>query len=73
MFSQPEPIGMNPVSMLWLLPLVASISIVYKATKIPTIKFVSYVKEVIVLFGTLIIFMIITAAVLYAIAWFFLE
>jgi hypothetical protein len=72
-FSQPESIGVNPHSMLWLLPLVASISIVYKATKSPTIKFASFVKEVVLLFGTLIIFMIATAIVLYAIAWFFLE
>ncbi len=73
MFSQPETIGVNPVSMLWLLPLIASISIVYKATKIPTIKFASFVKDVVVLFGSIVIFMIITAVVLYALAWLLLE
>jgi hypothetical protein len=72
-FSQPEAIGVNPFSMLWLLPLIASISIVYKATKIPTIKFSSFVKEVVLLFGTLVIFMIFTAVVLYALAWLLLE
>jgi hypothetical protein len=72
-FALPEKIGVNPQSMLWLLPLVASISIVYKATKIPAIKFASFFKEVIILFGSIVIFMIFTAVVLYALAWLLLE
>ena len=72
-FMQPEAISVNPQSMLWLLPLVAAISIVYKATKIHTIRFFSFTKDVIMLFGSIVIFMIITAAILYAFAWFLLE
>ena len=72
-FVQPEAIGVNPQSMLWLLPLIAAISIVYKATKIHTIRFISFIKEVVVLFGSIVIFMIITAVVLYALAWFLLD
>ena len=72
-FSQPETIGVNPQSMLWILPLVVAISIVYKTTKIETIKFFPFVREVIVLFGTIVVFMIITALTLYGIEWLLLE
>jgi hypothetical protein len=72
-FMQPEVIGVNPQSMLWLLPLVAAISIVYKTTKVHTIRFFSFVKDVILLFGSIVIFMTITAVILYALAWFLLK
>jgi hypothetical protein len=72
-FFQPEKIGVDPQSMLWILPLVAAISIVYKTTKIQNIKFFSFTKEVVVLFGSIIIFMIIIAVVLYGIVWLLLE
>ena len=32
-FTVPEYVGTTPLSMLWMFPLLASISIVYKATK----------------------------------------
>ncbi len=72
-FSQPEKIGVNPQSMLWLLPLVAAISIVYKTTKMQNIKFFSFLKEVVVLFSSIVAFMIIIAITLYGIVWLFLE
>ena len=72
-FTRPEIVGINPQSMLWLLPLVAAISIVYKTTKIQTIKFLSFTKEVIFLFGSIVVFMIITAVVLYGVVWLLLE
>ena len=68
-FTTPENIGVTPKSMLWLLPLVASISVVYKTTKLPKIKFSHFVKESVVLFGSIVIFMAITALVLVAFAW----
>ena len=37
-FLYPEKIGTTPLAMLWVLPLVASIAIVYKATKVDTIE-----------------------------------
>ena len=52
-FTTPERVGVNPQSMLWLLPLVASIAIVYKATKVPKITAANFLKETVVLFGFL--------------------
>jgi hypothetical protein len=72
-FSQPEMIGVNMQSMLWLLPLIAAISIVYKTTKIENIKFFYFLKEVVVLFSSIVVFMIITAVTLYGLAWLLLE
>jgi hypothetical protein len=72
-FTTPENIGVTPQSMLWLLPLVASISIVYKTTKLPKIRFTNFVKETVVLFGSIVIFMAITALVLVAFAWLVTE
>ena len=72
-FTTPERIGVTPQSMLWLLPLVASIAIVYKTTKMPKIKAANFLKEVVILFGSIIIFMIITALALCALAWLITE
>ena len=72
-FTIPEKIGTTPQSMLWLLPLVASIAIVYKATKLPEINFGNFIKEAVVLFGSIIVFMLVTAIILYSIAWLVLE
>ena len=72
-FTRPENIGVTPKSILWLLPLVAAISVVYKTTKLPKIRFTHFVKESVVLFGSIVIFMAITALVLCAIAWLITE
>jgi len=72
-FTVPENIGVNPQSMLWLLPLVASIAVVYKATKVPKIKAVSFIRESAVLFGSIVVFMVVTALVLCAVAWLITE
>ena len=72
-FTTPEHIGTNPISTLWLLPLTAAIAVVYKATKLPTIKAGEFLKEVAVLFGSVVIFIIITALVLFGIAWLITE
>jgi len=72
-FTIPEQIGVTPRSMLLLLPLVASISIVYKTTKLPKISFVHFLKESVVLFGSIVIFMAITALILVAIVWLITE
>ncbi len=65
-FTAPEEIGTNPQSLLMLLPLVAAIAVVYKATKLPTITAGKFSKEAAALFGSIIVFMAITALVLYA-------
>jgi hypothetical protein len=72
-FTSPEKISTNPQSMLWLLPLVASIVVVYKATKVPTVKISSFLKEAVILFGSIVVFMVVTALVLYALAWLITE
>ena len=72
-FTTPEEIGTNPQSMLWLLPLTVAIAVVYKAMKVPTITRNNFIKEVSVLFGSIAIFIIITALVLYAFAWLVTE
>jgi len=72
-FTSPENIGVNPQSMLWLLPLVAAIAVVYKATKVPKITAGHFIKETVVLFGSIVIFMVVTALVLSASAWLITE
>ena len=72
-FTVPEKITTDPQSMLWLLPLVAAIAIVYKATKLPEIKLANFIKESAILFGSIVIFMSVTALVLYSIAWLVIE
>jgi hypothetical protein len=72
-FTSPENISTNPQSILWLLPLVAAIAVVYKATKVPTIKIGSFLKEAVLLFGSIIVFMIVTALVLCVLAWLITE
>ncbi len=72
-FTIPERITVDPQSMLWLLPLVVAVTIVYKATKVPKIQAVHFIKEVAVLFGSIVVFMVITALVLYALAWLVTE
>jgi hypothetical protein len=68
-FTAPENIGINPQSMLWLLPLTVAIAVVYKATKVPKIKAGNFIKESILLFGSIVVFMAITALILYVFAW----
>jgi len=68
-FTAPQEIGINPQSMLWLLPLVAAIVVVYKATKLSKITAGVFLKEVATLFGSIVVFILITALILYALAW----
>ena len=58
-FSSPEPIQTNPQSLLLLLPLVAAIAIIYKATKMPTITTGGFLKETLGLFGSIVVFIVI--------------
>ncbi len=65
----PEEIGATPQSMLWLLPLAAAVAVVYKATKLPKITAGSFLKETAALFGSIVLFVAVTALVLNAVAW----
>ena len=68
-FTEPEMFGPSPMSMLLLLPLVAAIAIIYKATKLPTIKAGNFIKETAILFGSIVVFIVIAALTLHALAW----
>ena len=59
-FTAPEKIG-------------TSIAIVYKATKVPTVEAGSFIKEVVVLFGSIVVFIIITALALFVLTWLIAE
>ena len=72
-FTAPEEITANPQSMLWMLPLAAAIAVVYKATKLPTITARSFLREAAVLFGSIVVFIVITALGLYGLAWLITE
>ena len=68
-FRVPEEIGTNPRSLLMVLPLLVAIAVVYKATKVPKVTVGNFLKETMLLFGSIFVFMIITALVLAAVAW----
>jgi hypothetical protein len=72
-FTSPENIGTDPKSMLWLLPITIAVAVVYKATKLKTITWKNFIKEVTALIGSIAVFLIITALVLYFFAWFTTE
>lgn len=72
-FTIPQKIGTNPQSVLWLLPLAAAIAVVYKAAKLPIITAKNFLKEAVILFGSIVVFVIATALVLCALAWLITE
>ncbi|MEE9366233.1 MAG: hypothetical protein V3W44_06045 [Dehalococcoidales bacterium] len=57
-FTSPIDISTEPTSMLWMFPLLLSISIVYKATKMRVLFSRKFAKDVAVLFGTISVFMV---------------
>ena len=69
-FTIPEEIGTTPRSLLLLIPLLVSIAIVYKATKVFRVSAGNFIKESALLFGSILVFMVITALALMAVAWF---
>ncbi|OHB63817.1 MAG: hypothetical protein A2Y77_01225 [Planctomycetes bacterium RBG_13_62_9] len=68
-FTTPMHIGTDPASTLWLLPLVASIAVVYKATKVYRIQAYPFLRESAVLFGSILVFIVAAALILYGVAW----
>ncbi len=63
----PVDIGTTAKALLLALPLLAVISVVYKATKLDEIKFISFLKESSLLFGSILVFMVVTAVILFVI------
>jgi len=72
-FTAPEDIKVNPQSMLWMLPLAAAIAIIYKATKLPKITARLFIKETVVLFASIVVFIIATAVVLWFVTYLAIE
>jgi len=68
-FTSPTNVGMNPQSMLWLLPLVAALSVVYKTLKLRDIKPGNFIKEVVTVFGSIVLFTVIAAGILLFLSW----
>lgn len=72
-FTTPMQIDTNAVSMLWLVPLVVAIAVVYKATKVHTIKLRAFTKEAGLLIGSIFVFITVAAVVLFGVAWLVTE
>jgi hypothetical protein len=68
-FSQPLELGTNPASTLFLLPMLLSIAIIYKATKTTDVASVRFAKEVTVLFLWMTVCTIIAAIGIWIFAW----
>ncbi len=68
-FTAPQNIGTDIKSLLWIFPLLASIAIVYKATKMRVVFLRKFFTEVIILFCTLSVVMILVAVALHVIVW----
>ena len=66
-FMAPVHIGTTARAFFLALPLIAVISIVYKAIKLDEIRFVSFVREVFLLFGSIVAFIVITAVIIFVI------
>lgn len=68
-FTTVEKIGTTPQSLLWLIPLVLAISVVYKALKVSDLQPKRFIKEVFGLFGSILVFILMTAIVLHVITF----
>jgi hypothetical protein len=66
-FTSPVYIGSTAGTLLWALPLLAVISIVYKAIKLDEIKPGDFAKQVFLLFGSILVFMVLTAVIIFVI------
>jgi hypothetical protein len=72
-FTVPMQIDTTPGSMLWLIPLMVGIAVVYKATKVHKIKAWAFTKETALLIGSIFVFVMVAALILHGLAWFVTE
>jgi hypothetical protein len=68
-FTAPIEIGTTPASMLWMFPLLAAVSLVYKATKMRVLLTRRYLLESLLLFLSVSGFMIMAIIVLNLLSW----
>ena len=66
-FMAPVYIGTTAYAFFLALPLIAVIAVAYKATKMEKIEFVSFVRESVILFGSIVAFMIVAAIIIFAV------
>ncbi len=69
-FTTPIHIGTDPASMLWMFPLLAAVSLVYKATKVRVIFWGKFFKDVAMLFLTLSLCMIAAGIAVHILVYF---
>ena len=68
-FTAPENIGMDVKSLLWIFPLLLSVAVIYKATKMRVIFLRRFFREVVILFCTLSVVIILIAVLLHIGVW----
>jgi hypothetical protein len=68
-FTSPMRIPTSPQASLWIIPLMIAIVVVYKTTKLSEITARKFVKETTGLFLSILVFIVLTALVLHAIAY----
>jgi len=68
LFAQPTYLPTHIITQLWILPICLSIALVYKAIKLEDFQPALFVREVILLFATIVGFLILVAIVLYLIS-----
>ena len=68
LFTQPTYLPTHIITQLWVLPICLSIALVYKAIKLEDFKPALFVREVILLFFTIVGFLILVAVGLYLIS-----
>ena len=68
-FTTPIQIDTTAIGILWLIPLVATIAVVYKATKVYVIRWSAFLRECAVLFGSILVFIIGAAIIIQVVAW----
>jgi hypothetical protein len=66
-FVSPVNIGTTGRALFIALPLIAVIATIHKAIKLDEIKLISFVRETILLFGSIVVFMVITAIIIFVI------
>ena len=66
-FTVPYETGNGMTSLLWLLPLLVAVAVVWKVLKLPVITAAKFIQEVVVLFGTMLVCYAAIAAALYVI------
>lgn len=69
-FTSPIEIGTDPMSMLWMFPLLAAVALIYKAVKMRVMFMGKYFREVFILFMSISIFIVLIGIGLHILVYF---